>query len=313
MMNPCEKYEEWMSAYVDGVLSEAEQAEFLAHIETCPSCREVLAEYQMLSEALDDMNVMPPATLTADIMAKIQAKPELTVVRRGSMVRRIMAIAAALAVVTFVGIQMFGPAAPAEFGGAGESWSAPEMAASPMAAPLPAGEEAEVMDEIPAPASPGEVARGPMADTADPAYTSEADFEPFCQPEMAILASEFSLFDLFELGLIFEIGDVLFDWNELRGKLAFWGYTYEVEDDFFTVPDSSHAGSYLYGRLTWGEEGSRVVTLLGYAYRTEDDYRRVELRTAYGEASYYYDVIYVGRGGTSTETWVRLRAFLMLG
>ena len=313
MMNPCVKYEEWMSAYVDGVLSGTERDEFLAHIETCPSCAAVLAEYEMLSETLEDMNVAPPATLTADIMAKIQAKPELTVVRRGRMVRRVMAMAAVFAVVAFVGIQMLWTPAPMEFGGAGESLSAPEMAASPMAAPLPASEEIEEARDVPAPASPVE-ARGPIANVAETEYIAEAEFEPFGgeADSTAVLTSEFSLFDLLETG------DVLMNWDELRGKLVAGGYSYEVEDDFFFAPDPYRPGSYLYGMLVsdwnWSDAGSRMVTLLGYAYRTEDDYRRVELRAEYdGEVSYYYDVIYTGRGGTSAETWARLRTFLRFG
>jgi len=311
MMNPCVKYEEWMSAYVDGVLSDAERDEFLAHIEACPSCREVLAEYEMLSGALEDMDVMPPATLSADIMAKIQAKPELTVVRRGSMVRRVMAIAAVFAVVAFVGIQMFGPTSPMDIGGAGDSISAaPEMPISPMSADMHTDAEAETEDYMPAPASSAE-ARGPIADTVEPEYLQDEGFEPLgeCESPDIMLSTERSLFE------VFVSSETLWDWDELRGKLEAGGYSYEMEDGFFLAPDPYRPGSYLYGMLVsaWSDTGDQMVTILGYAYWAEDGFRRVELREADGEVSYYYDVAYVGQGGTPTETWTWLRTFLLFG
>ena len=38
-MDPCEKYEPWISAFLDGELSGEDRAELMEHMAACPSCQ----------------------------------------------------------------------------------------------------------------------------------------------------------------------------------------------------------------------------------------------------------------------------------
>ena len=105
-MRQCAEYLEWISAYVDGELGEAEQIELFVHLEACPSCVAALQNYQTMTIAIADAYIAPPPYLVDDVMAEI-APPPLRAVsyspRRRSGMRRFVAVAAIFAVVAVVG------------------------------------------------------------------------------------------------------------------------------------------------------------------------------------------------------------------
>lgn len=68
-MDHCEEYFELLSAALDGELSPEERDRLLAHLETCPSCRELGKELSVLQRALEKLPVpAPPPTLTGAIL-----------------------------------------------------------------------------------------------------------------------------------------------------------------------------------------------------------------------------------------------------
>lgn len=70
-MSECIKFEDMISAYVDGELSAAEEAELTAHLEACSSCGDLLAIYRNLQGFVKENSVDPPAELLANVMAGI--------------------------------------------------------------------------------------------------------------------------------------------------------------------------------------------------------------------------------------------------
>jgi len=305
MMNPCEKYEEWISAYVDGALDDAEQAELLVHLQTCPACLAIWQEYEMMSKALKAMKVQPPVTLAADVMAHIQERPVLTM-RRGGMARRFAAIAAVFAVVAFVGVYTFWTPLSAEFGETDASLRV-EESSNDLDMAARSREATENWNDEPTPKQvPAEVSVNEDVEMGE-----SEEIDPFNN-----IATE-PIFDVLPEPTLFDVlasyGD-LGDWDELRQRLVMGGYHYEVETDgFFTARDPYRPGSYLYGKLQADQTdlGNTIVTLLGYAYRTEDAYSRVELRSVYGEVRYYYNVLHVGEAGRRVDTWAQLRELIV--
>lgn len=97
-MNECERFEEMISALLDGELSAEEEAEVRAHMEHCPECRAMYEAFAAVGEAIGTQEV--PATLHSGIMDKVHAaekarRTQHTIVR----LRPILAAAACLIVV----------------------------------------------------------------------------------------------------------------------------------------------------------------------------------------------------------------------
>lgn len=97
-MNECERFEEMISALLDGELSAGEEAEVRAHMEHCPECRAMYEAFAAVGEAIGTQEV--PATLHSGIMEKVHAaekasRTQHTIVR----MRPILAAAACLIVV----------------------------------------------------------------------------------------------------------------------------------------------------------------------------------------------------------------------
>ncbi len=66
-----EKYENMISEYIDGELSEAEEKELQLHIEGCPDCAEHLAFVKKLSENLPIASEEPSADFAEKLMGKL--------------------------------------------------------------------------------------------------------------------------------------------------------------------------------------------------------------------------------------------------
>ena len=75
-MNPCEPYEDLLSAQLDGALTAREQAELTAHLETCPHCRKYARDLQALHASLLTMAADPPNRMTDSILEEVKAAPK---------------------------------------------------------------------------------------------------------------------------------------------------------------------------------------------------------------------------------------------
>ena len=74
-MNPCEPYEDLLSAQLDGALTAREQAELTAHLETCPHCRKYARDLQALHASLLAMAADPPDWMTDSILEDVKTAP----------------------------------------------------------------------------------------------------------------------------------------------------------------------------------------------------------------------------------------------
>ena len=75
-MKHCEKYTVALSTFADGELNDAECAEVLAHLETCESCREFLAELTAMHAAFEDMEEFDaPEGFADSVMARLHEVP----------------------------------------------------------------------------------------------------------------------------------------------------------------------------------------------------------------------------------------------
>ena len=78
-MSECLKYQELISAYADGIITEAEEKELLAHIDSCPDCRALLDIYKCMHSSYTNENMEePPKELLTGVMSAIGASPVTT-------------------------------------------------------------------------------------------------------------------------------------------------------------------------------------------------------------------------------------------
>ncbi len=96
----CDNYVEQISMYVDGFLAEDEQAQLMAHIETCPLCRDRLTAFTAMHGGIEEQEV--PFQLHEAIMLSLaQAnndKKVLDLRKRFKAIKRV-SVAAACAVI----------------------------------------------------------------------------------------------------------------------------------------------------------------------------------------------------------------------
>jgi anti-sigma-K factor RskA len=74
-----ERWQDAAATYLLGALTEAERAEFEAHLESCPACREEIAELRVAAEALPVAAppMRPPPALKARIMDEVEREAAL--------------------------------------------------------------------------------------------------------------------------------------------------------------------------------------------------------------------------------------------
>ena len=72
MENECQRIEELLAAFALGALEIDEAIEVEAHVQSCAACREVLRDYQAVSDDL--MTAMPPVMPPASVRAKLLAR-----------------------------------------------------------------------------------------------------------------------------------------------------------------------------------------------------------------------------------------------
>lgn len=117
MANDCDRFEEKLSAYLDGALGHAEMAEVAAHLEKCPACSALLDKMRRLEElasgAVTDFDDALMEKLESRIAADIERLPESAEEARPVKARiipmwyRYAAIAASFIIVFLAGRMAF--------------------------------------------------------------------------------------------------------------------------------------------------------------------------------------------------------------
>ena len=107
-MTECEKYQELISAMLDGELTESEQAQVEAHIKDCDECRAMYEVFAAVGGVLaTDEDV--PDTLHSGIMEKVNAAAKANKTQRKIIrLRPILAAAACLVVVVGTALALKG-------------------------------------------------------------------------------------------------------------------------------------------------------------------------------------------------------------
>ncbi|MBQ9412475.1 MAG: zf-HC2 domain-containing protein [Oscillospiraceae bacterium] len=129
-MNGCERFQEDLSALLDGMLPEDREREVLAHLAGCPDCAALYDAFDRLSEAMEQEE--PPAEVHDRIMERVLAVPARRR-RRISWLRPTLAAAACLAVILGAVLTLRGGLLPrmgSSGGSSGSSSAAPESAAA---------------------------------------------------------------------------------------------------------------------------------------------------------------------------------------
>ena len=305
-MAQCEKYFEWISAYVDGELDPASEAELFDHLAACPACSSALTDQLLLSSKLQDIDADPPETLTADVMAQIQVAPQFTVYRgtRRSSIRRFAAVAAVFALAAVVSYQMFWVNPPGGTGGSDYLFAAAPEPAAARIADVPA-EEAELGRAAAEPAAESyhwDAERDEAVDFQTAAEEGDALLLGAGEEESDTLRFDTMLFDRYMNG-------VHWSWDDLSAALRGAGYTYVFDEGTFTVADPYNHGSYLYGSLGMDSDfgDAPMVAVIGYRFRSGESVRQAEVWFTRGEVLFYYG------GGSPAGDIARLRQFLLFG
>lgn len=97
-MEFCVQFDEMISALIDGALDEGQEAELRAHMETCPSCKNLYEAFSGLSQAITGELVAPPESLIQGIMFKISIEEQ----KKGKRRSRIGGFTAAAACVALI-------------------------------------------------------------------------------------------------------------------------------------------------------------------------------------------------------------------
>ena len=99
-MSGCERYEEMISALLDGELGDAEEAEVRAHMASCPDCAAMYEAFAAVGAAIGEQDV--PVSLHEGVMSKVRAAEKASGIQR-KIVRLRPILAAAACLVVLVG------------------------------------------------------------------------------------------------------------------------------------------------------------------------------------------------------------------
>lgn len=70
-MKPCEEYEVWISAFLDGELDGKDRAELMEHMAACRSCQQYFDDLVAIHDALDQEEVPVPEGFSEQVMARV--------------------------------------------------------------------------------------------------------------------------------------------------------------------------------------------------------------------------------------------------
>jgi len=93
----CEQMTALLSAYVDGELTAAQEAQVREHLEQCAECRALYEQLQTLHTSFSDLEEIPaPENFAQGVMARIKAeeKPKVIPLFKRPQVRAVMGLAA---------------------------------------------------------------------------------------------------------------------------------------------------------------------------------------------------------------------------
>ena len=110
----CEEALVLISGHLDGENTEQEEAQLQAHLEVCPSCREILEALSQTDQEIQNLEVDPPAHFCEDVMAAIRAEAA-PVRKKKRPIWPILTTAAAAALLLAIGVSTLPkPAAQAQ-------------------------------------------------------------------------------------------------------------------------------------------------------------------------------------------------------
>ena len=114
-MNDCTEFQDLISAYVDGELTEADKASLEAHMSACADCSAILEIYRSISTAVDGSLEPAPESLHTGVMEKIRNADDAQLsarIRKFKTVNvifsRYVPIAACLVFILLVAARLFG-------------------------------------------------------------------------------------------------------------------------------------------------------------------------------------------------------------
>lgn len=118
-MNPCEHWEELLSARLDGPLTQEETQQLDEHLASCPRCRQYARELEETHKALQDWAAEPPPAVAEAILDAVRQEPRPA--KRSRRAWMSLAAAAVLALVIWGAVQLPGAGESAESAAASDS------------------------------------------------------------------------------------------------------------------------------------------------------------------------------------------------
>ena len=118
-MNPCEHWEELLSARLDGPLTQEEARQLEDHLAACPRCRQYARELEETQKALQAWAAEPPPAVAEAILDAVRKEPRPA--KRPRRVWMSLAAAAVLALVIWGAVQLPGAGKTTESAAASDS------------------------------------------------------------------------------------------------------------------------------------------------------------------------------------------------
>lgn len=118
-MNPCEHWEELLSARLDGPLTQEEARQLEDHLAACPRCRQYARELEETQKALQAWAAEPPPAVAAAILDAVRKEPRPA--KRPRRAWMSLAAAAVLALVIWGAVQLPGAGETTESAAAADS------------------------------------------------------------------------------------------------------------------------------------------------------------------------------------------------
>lgn len=108
-MGACERYEELISAFIDGALAEEDRSALSEHMSGCAACQAYFDDMIAIHEAMDTESVQAPEDFVDTVMAKVRETPQERPGRNVILLRswRRWAAAAACCAIVALGIWNF--------------------------------------------------------------------------------------------------------------------------------------------------------------------------------------------------------------
>lgn len=106
-MMSCEKYEQLISIFIDGEISPEKKSELDVHLQNCTDCSEKLEQFKNIGNMMKSANIPEWTKKSQDSIMRAVSKElpkESNIYSIEKMVKRLVAVAALVAVVLFAGL-----------------------------------------------------------------------------------------------------------------------------------------------------------------------------------------------------------------